>query len=299
MQFQRDFVAAHTDMDARRPKGTQRLVRAILAAGVLLAPVLVASLPSGASSHPPVAAIPHTVFPLGVVNPREPSGMAPPNASALPGFALSYVQDFSAKALPNEWGRFNGAPSGDPGSMFVPSHVLTGGGVVREVTSRDRVNGGNWATGGMCLCGNGGQLYGAFFVRSRVTGPGPNVSELLWPVANVWPPEVDFNEMGYVTNSTSWTVHYGSGSSFFQRTHSWNMLRWHTWGLIWTPRLLTFTMDGKAWGTLSNYSMIPHQPMTLDIQQQTWCITHRKNVDACPQHNVALQVDWVATYRMR
>jgi Glycosyl hydrolases family 16 len=282
-------------MNQHRSKSSGRIVRATLAAGALATSLLVTSLPSGATTDAKLnahATSPATAYPLGVVSAREPSGMAPPSATSLPGYKLTYTQDFSGKTLPTEWGKFNGVPSGDPGSMFVRSHVLTGGGVVRLVTSKDKANGGNWATGGMCLCAKS-QVYGAFFVRSRVTGPGPNVSELLWPVAHVWPPEVDFNEMGYPTNSTSWTVHYGVGYTFVQTTRSFNMLRWHTWGVIWTPRRLLFTMDGKSWGALTTVSRIPHQRMTLDIQQQTWC----NGGNACPHHPVALQVDWVATYK--
>ena len=146
----------------------------------------------------------------------------------------------------------------------------------------------------MCQCKKA-LLYGAFFVRSRVTGPGPDEAELLWPIAPTWPPEVDLNESAYATNATSWTVHYGSGNAFVQGTHSFNLERWHTFGVIWTPRSLTFTMDGRLWGRITNYNEIPHQPMTLDIDQQTRC-----NVPAswaaCPKHPATLQVDWVAEY---
>jgi beta-glucanase (GH16 family) len=266
----------------------------MLAAGALLAPVVVASLPSAASTSKGATQA-HTRYPLGVVSPHEPSGMAPPTAGSLPGYSLVYTQDFSKARFPSEWGKFDGPAGGNPGSMFVPSHVRTAGGVARIVAQRDKVNGGNWATGGMCLCSHP-QLYGAFFVRSRVTGPGPNVSELLWPVAHVWPPEVDFNEMGFPTNSTSWTVHYGHGYTFVQQTRSWNMLRWHTWGVIWTPRRLTFTIDGHSWGTLTRLTQIPHQRMTLDIQSETWC-QGGAGAGACPLRPSALQVDWVAIYK--
>ena len=234
------------------------------------------------------------VFPFGVPDRREPSGLAPPGARAMRGYVMSYRQDFGAKTLPAEWGKFNGVPSGDAGSQWAPSHVQIGGGIIRLQTYRDPKFGNNWVSGGMCQCRKG-RLYGAFFVRSRVTGPGPDEADLLWPVAPVWPPEVDFNESAYATNSTSWTVHYGSGNAFTQGTHGFNLMRWHTWGVIWTPRSLTFTMDGRSWGRITNYGEIPHQPMTLDIDQQTRC-----NVPAswaaCPTHPATLQIDWVAEY---
>jgi beta-glucanase (GH16 family) len=170
--------------------------------------------------------------------------------------------------------------------------------MVRLVAYRDPAFHNAWVTGGMCQCSPGsGHTYGAYFVRSRVTGPGPDENELLWPVAPVWPPEVDLNEMGGPATSTSWTVHYGTGYAQIQGTRSFNMLRWHTWGVIWTPRSLTFTIDGHPWGRITNVGQIPHQAMTLDIQQETYC--GHAVVNACPTHPVALQVDWVAEYRLR
>ena len=211
------------------------------------------------------------------------------------GYVLSYRNDFTSASLPSDWGKFAGVPSGDAGSQWAPSHVQTGGGIARLLTYRDPKFGGSWVSGGMCQC-NKGRLYGAFFVRSRVTGPGPDEAELLWPVAPVWPPEVDLNESAYATNSSSWTVHYGSGNAFQQGTHSFNLERWHTFGVIWTQRSLTFSMDGRLWGRITNYAEVPHQAMTLDIDQQTRC-----NVPAswaaCPKHPATLQVDWVAEYR--
>jgi hypothetical protein len=235
------------------------------------------------------------VYPLGIPDRHEPSGLAPPGPRALRGYVLSYRSEFRSKLLPSGWGKFNGVPSGDAGSEWAPSHVQTGGAMARLLTYRDPKFHGNWVSGGMCQCEQG-HLYGAFFVRSRVTGPGPDEAELLWPVAHVWPPEVDLNESAYATNSTSWTVHFGTGNAFVQGTHSFNLERWHTWGVIWTPRALTFTMDGREWGRVTKYGEIPHQPMTLDIDQQTRC-----NVPAswaaCPKHEATLQVNWVAEYR--
>ena len=279
--------APHTIVLRRR---TSRRLAAIGAAlFAVLVPLAVDSIPSGATTRVPQVAT--SAFPSGIVSAREPSGKAPPGATALPGYRLTYHQDFTAGTLPPEWGRFNGVAGGNPGSMFLPNHVLVGGGMARIVTYRDPANNGGWASGGMCPCTHPTR-YGAYFVRSRVTGPGGNVSELLWPVAPVWPPEVDFNEMGRPTDSTSWTVHYGHGHTFVQRRHNFDMTRWHTWGVIWTPRLLTFTIDGKAWGTLSTFSRIPHIAMTLDIQSETWC----PGTEACPAQPSALQVDWVTQY---
>ena len=217
--------------------------------------------------------------------------MAPPGPNALPGYHQIYKTDFLGTTLPKGWGKFEGIPKGDPGSRWAFSHVLLGGGMVRLVTYRDPRFNDQWTTGGISQYSLG-RAYGAYFVRSRATGPGPDENELLWPVAPVWPPEVDMNEMGFNPHSTSWTVHYGHGNTFVQTTRTFDMERWHTWGLIWTPTSLTFTMDGKSWGRLTNTAEIPHQKMMFDVQQQIWCSPRL----ACPTHPASLQIDWVAEY---
>ena len=231
------------------------------------------------------------VYPVGIRDAKEPSGEAPPSKTALLGYHMTYETDFTGRNLPAGWGRFAGLPEGDHQSRWLPSHVVVGGNLVRLIASRDPKLGGKWVTGGIAQYGIGRE-YGAYFIRSRVTGPGPDQNEMLWPVAHVWPPEVDFNEMGYSTTSTSWTVHFGHGSAFVQTTRNFNMERWHTWGVVWTRKAMIFTIDGRSWGRLTNVGVIPHQTMTLDVQQQVWCQPRL----ACPIKASALEVDWVAEY---
>jgi hypothetical protein len=271
----------------------------VAGAAALVATSASASSLSG-SSHRPASAntTPKLGLLVGVPDRHEPSGKAPPVSDALAGYRMSYVQDFNGRSLPTGWGKFEGQPSGTGSSYWAESHVLVGGGIVRLVTYRDPRFGGRWVSGGICQCKSGSQnvgtKYGVFLVRSRVTGPGPDEDELLWPVANVWPPEVDFNESAFSAHSTSWTVHYGSSTKFVQGTHSFNLKRWHTWGVIWTPTTLIFTIDGVAWGVITNRGEIPHQAMTLDIDQEARCIP--VSWSACPVHKVALQIDWVAEF---
>jgi outer membrane protein OmpA-like peptidoglycan-associated protein len=75
------------------------------------------------------------------------------------------------------------------------------------------------------------------------------------------------------------------------------MAQWHTWGVIWSPTTITYTLDGVVWGSVSQTSAIPNQPMTLDLQQQTWCGS--SPAWACPSANESTIVDWVAEYSPR
>lgn len=237
-----------------------------------------------------IAALDASVFPIGVVNSSEPSGESPPPSNALAGYRLSYVNDFTGTSLPSGWSAFSGTPGGDPGSLWEPSHVTVGGGLLQLNSSRDPAHNNGWVSGGLCQCGLP-RTYGAYFVRSRLTGPGPTQVELLWPTVG-WPPEIDFNETYGGDTATSATLHYMAVNKKVNAALDVNMTRWHTWGVIWTPKSVTYTVDGHVWATMSTPSEIPNQPMTLDVTQQTWC----SSGFACPASAQSTYVDWVAEY---
>jgi beta-glucanase (GH16 family) len=219
--------------------------------------------------------------------------MAPPSANTLSGYSQSYVTDFSGNSLPSGWYTYSGTPGGDPGGQWDPAHVTVGGGLLTLNTYQDPAYNNEWVAGGLCQCGHT-QTYGAYFVRSRVTGLGPTGVELLWPTVG-WPPEIDFNETGGGTGSTTATDIWGpaSGKSQNQIRLNIDMTQWHTWGVIWTPTSITYTVDGRVWGTMATGTVsVPNVPMTLDLQQQTWCSSGW----ACPTSQQSMQVDWVAEY---
>jgi hypothetical protein len=242
------------------------------------------------STHP-------VIYPVGIVNPGEPSGLGPPLPTAMPGYHRTYTADFSGSTLPPGWLTFTGTPGGDRTAKFAASHVLVGSGMLRLVTYRDSKYGYRLTSGGLCQCLHH-VLYGAFFVRSRISGPGPNEVELLWPANNQWPPEIDFNESGSRATGTSGTVHHGTyrHDQFIQQNFpDIDLRQWHTWGVIWTSTGITFTIDGKQWGeTLTTPDVIPQIPMTLDMQQRPGCPAGLSQ--PCPSQNQAMYVDWVAEY---
>ena len=233
-----------------------------------------------------------TAFPVGTTDSSEPSGMAPPGANDFAGYTQTYVQDFTGSSLPSGWFAYGGNPGGDPGAQWALNHVTVGGGLLSLNTYQDPAYNNEWVTGGLCQCG-ASQTYGAYFVRSRVTGPGPTSVELLWPTVT-WPPEIDFNETdGTTTHSFATTIWSVNGSNQkLQVNQNFDMTQWHTWGVIWTPTSLKYTIDGRVWGTVTNPAGIPSAAMTLDIQQQTWCSSSW----ACPTAPASMLVDWVAEY---
>ncbi len=233
-------------------------------------------------------------FPVGVPNSLEPSGEAPPGPQALPGYTLSYVNDFNGSSLPPGWDAYSGVPGGDPGGRFAKSHVVVSGGLLQLETYQDPAYDNRWIVGGLCQCGLP-KKYGAYFVRSRITGAGPSEIQLLWPAANVWPPEVDFNETGGSATTTSSSLHYGKANIVVRRHLTINMTNWHTWGVIWTSTRMIYTVDGRIWGEVVDPSIMPSIPMRLVFQQQQQCEEGRQ----CPTAPESMLIDWVAEYTQR
>ena len=282
------------EQEVRRPRKLSVAVVVIVAMAVMGVLTYAGwTTMSQGTSGPPPPTLPTTLFPLGTLSSTEPSGYAPPSATALAGFAQSYVNDFTVGQLPAGWYLFHGLPGGDPGGQFGPQHVKIRSGMLQLTAYRDSQYQNRWVTGGLCQCG-APSLYGAFFVRSRATGVGPNEVQLLWPSNNQWPPEIDFNESPSA-HATSATLHWGR-QNFIQQWHKHgiDMLAWHTWGVVWTPKKIVYTVDGHAWGITTNASAIPSLPMTLDLEQRTECTLHVQ----CPNAPVQMLVDWVAEYKM-
>ena len=233
-------------------------------------------------------------FPIGTPNTHQPSGMAPPSANSLPGFRLTYVNNFNVSGLPTGWIAFSGHPGGLPTASFSVRHVTVSGGLLQLKTYRDHAFNNKWTMGGLCQCGRS-SLYGAFFARSRITGPGANNVELLWPDNNSWPPEIDFNEnMNHVALTTS-STHWSASNKTDFATLRINMLEWHTWGVVWTPARIVFIVDGQPWHEFAIAKDIPHLPMVLDFEQRAVCPSRWE----CPTSPSALLIDWVAEYQMQ
>jgi len=235
--------------------------------------------------------------PDGTLDSAEPSGESPPGPSAMTGYIENYVEDFTGSSIPAGWDVYSGQPGGDPGAQWGLAHVTVSGGMLQLNTWQDPAYGGEWVAGGLCQCGFA-RTYGAYFVRSKLTGAGPTQVELLWPTSG-WPPEIDFDETFGATNKSMATLHWSSANSENHNTIYVDMTQWHTWGVIWTPTSVTYTLDGRVWAQVANSSEVPHQPMTLDIQQQTWCdvATNAVSPSNCPTVPESTLVDWVAEYQ--
>jgi beta-glucanase (GH16 family) len=220
------------------------------------------------------------------------------------GWHRVFADDFSHGLKPSRWGRYSGQPGGDPGGWWDPSHVVVRNGVLNLETYRDPKFGGRWVSGGVSSAPALKQTYGKYEARLRVDrGKGVAAILLLWPVRNVWPPEIDFFEDGGATSrrsEMSATLHYGSDDSQIHRTAHTDFTRWHTVGVEWSPRKLVYTIDGRRWAIVRSRH-VPRQRMEMDIQSQAGTCGDRWTPcpDASTPRRVTLQVDWVVAYAYR
>jgi beta-glucanase (GH16 family) len=71
-----------------------------------------------------------------------------------------------------------------------------------------------------------------------------------------------------------------------------DMTQWHTWGVIWAPSSITYTLDGRQWAVVTVPSEIPTVRMDLNFELRTMCALGRQ----CPTSPQSLLVDWATEY---
>ena len=205
------------------------------------------------------------------------AGPLPTTSSS--GWRLTYEQDFNGSVLPPGWGAYAGEPGGDPYGWWDPANLSVSGGNLHFGTSYNAAH-SMYSTAGVSYLGHP-QTYGEYLVRLKGDfEPGLTISNvaLLWPVANVWPPEIDFYEdSGGARSSFVATLHAGpngSDSVVAQHRRALDDTQWHTVGVEWTPTTISYLVDGTIWAVvpisaLSSNGHWPDQPMFLSIQSQT------------------------------
>jgi beta-glucanase (GH16 family) len=222
----------------------------------------------------------------------------------IPGWHQVFADDFNGTSLnTSNWYPYSKQPGGDPVGWWAPSHVIVSGCLLtlkgyKDAAAKSSV----FVTGGIGMTDAHAQTYGKYLVRMRVDkGDGISAIALLWPRANVWPPEVDFYEDGGGNRtSMSATLHCGSnGNDTCQMEKDltgYDFSQWHTLGVEWTAGKLVYTIDGTTWATVTDYG-VPSIPMVLDLQSQSLaCSQHNTCLDSSTPAEVDMQVAWVVAY---
>ncbi len=291
-----------------RPAGARKRrlwrITLVLATAALSAGTLAAVHNVTDKGHPNAAktsASPHQVQSRSGL--PGPSGVPVPTGN-LPGWQLTYSQDFNGTTLPPDWDAYSGEPGGDSYGYWDPANVTVSNGELhlRTKADDDPQRSNTYSTGGVGFYGNS-QEYGMYLVRMKGDSePGLQISDiaLLWPTdGNTWPPEMDFYEdEGGSRSGFTASLHPGSdGDDCCVVRHALANAapQWHTYGIIWTPTSITYTIDGRPWGVvrksqLSGPAEWPSIPMNLDLQSQNLG-------PAQPNGSIeTMTVDWVAEY---
>jgi hypothetical protein len=217
--------------------------------------------------------------------------------TSVAGWRLTYSTDFPGGSLPSGWGAYSGEPGGDPDGNWVQSNAQVSGGALHLMATPS-------SQAGVSFYGNS-QTYGMYLVRMKgddEPGLAINNIAILWPSQQgVWPPEVDFYEdAGGNRQGFSASLHAGSNGNDNPVIHSSppanNGTAWHTYGVQWTPTALTYTIDGRVWGSVSRSSVgsgqWPTIPMNLTLQSQNQSSSQ-------PSGTIeTMTVAWVAEYAM-
>jgi beta-glucanase (GH16 family) len=156
-----------------------------------------------------------------------------------------------------------------------------------------------WTSGGISMGRSLNQTYGAWSFRFRMDpGVGVKMCALLWPRQG-WPPEIDFAESSSADanrRGLSSTLHYGSSNSMLHRHLAVDYSAWHTMAVRWTPRRISYRLDGHMWATVTSH--IPDKPMHLGIQTTVGLSNGNGQVpDSTTPAHVGLHIAWVRVSR--
>ena len=216
-----------------------------------------------------------------------------------PGWQLVARDDFDGP-LPAHWSAYDGDPSCCAATLWRPSQVTTEGGDLKVTSSRQAD--GSWLSGGLSAAGwpAAVRTYGRYEARIRLDrGTGISGVALLWPVADHWPPEIDYFEVwgkdpGRGTDTM--TAHRAGDNVQQAVVYHGDLSGWHTVAVDWLPTSIQYEVDGVVVGAVTDRSLIPAEPMWPAFQ------THVELCrDVCPNAStppsVSLWVDWIAIYR--
>jgi beta-glucanase (GH16 family) len=241
------------------------------------------------------------VTPLGAqtFSPRNGARLSMPRRK-LPGWHEVFADSFNGARLdPKHWRDYSGPAGGDPATLWAPSHVAVRDGLLVIGAYRDPDHAGRWVTGGVTMLPTLASTYGKYLVRFRIdAGIGVSHALVLWPADNKWPPDINFSEdNGGSDLRMRAALHYGLPDAQISHDVTVNETHWHTLGVEWTPNLLRFMIDGRVWWTIHSRK-VPHQPMVLAMQMQTWPCTSGSGY--CPNSTtprvVRMYLDWVVAY---
>jgi len=219
----------------------------------------------------------------------------------LPGWKQVFTDDFSTDAAPGQFdanysskfATYNGFADSFNGGTYNDDILTVKNGLLdlnlhTNAAGRPQVA----APGPITTPGKPwvGQTYGKYSVRFKSDAiSGYKTAWLLWPDSNNWNQgEIDFPEGNL--NSTIYGFNHCVGNAAANCSYAdtkTSFTGWHTATIEWTPKRVTFVLDGQV--IANDTANIPKSPMHWVLQTET-------NSKTAKTQDGHLQIDWVTVY---
>jgi beta-glucanase (GH16 family) len=156
------------------------------------------------------------------------------------------------------------------------------------------------------------QRYGYFEARIQVpSGSGLHSSWWLWPITDLWPPEIDIMEVrGSQPTQVNMTTHWSendvhptgptdttfTGDHYAESTYKGSDFTqdFHVFGVEWTPSMLIWYIDGVERHRTTEH--VPQEAFWLELDLAL--DNYGGRVDASTLLPASMLVDYVRVYRM-
>ena len=238
---------------------------------------------------------PFVVSATPVVEPTDPTKLP---TGDLPGWKQVFADDFSTNAptgtfgdvYKNKFSAYHGFADSYNGGTYNKNILSVNNGVLDMFLHKEGGRPQVAAPAPIVTQPWAGQTYGKFSVRFKSEAlSGYKTAWLLWPDSNNWNEgEIDFPE-GNLNNTIYGFNHCvgkpASNCSYADTKTSFT--DWHTATIEWTPKRVTFVLDGQV--IANDTSNIPNTPMHWVLQTET-------NSPTPKTQDGHLQIDWVTVY---
>lgn len=252
------------------------------------------------------AALSAAYAPLSAPAAVQTDNWLPDAPKSMPGWTADFIDNFAGPLNTDVWGRYDGGPPpvGTHSTYRRDNAVTdqtqqTGDGVLQLTTKKTD---GAWSSAGLSSGRGFSAAQGKWTVKAKFDRAyGVGYAFLLYPKGGGWPPEVDMIEGTMGGADIMSTFHYGTAAQNLQQQmwqHKVDMTKWHTYGVVFSGDVITYTLDGVEWGAITN-PQSPRMPMWIGLQagvKDCAKSTGECLSEATPD-SAGITVDWVAHYQ--
>ena len=164
-----------------------------------------------------------------------------------PGFRVVLSDNFGAGYQTSNWGNpYGGSTYWNGAFSWSGADVAVRNGEMQVTMTRHAD--GSWTAGGFNSFKAGKSIrYGTVEFDARVEeAQGTMAAILMWPAADIWPPEIDILETPGqdVMHTLHWAGAGGSDQYSSVRNQAYDETAWHHYKMTWLPNDLKIEVDG-------------------------------------------------------